>query len=139
VKIFSTGQVEGLCADIKWNASREIKERMHQLRDMCLGRGCTNAIKIWNHLKFIATSSVKWSNFRTEDPTILGVTVQNVVATATRRQSCVHHWLRYYYFLRGGGNVSGINTIKKWWWFQLIIKVAWWLLLRGEITGEEMQ
>ena len=40
-----------------------------------------------SHLKILNTICVLWSKFHTEDPQILGTTVQNLVARATRRRS----------------------------------------------------
>jgi hypothetical protein len=51
-----------------------------------------------SHLQVPGTRRVTWCKFRTEDPQILGATVQNVVATVSLRPGFVHpcwsSWVR---------------------------------------------
>jgi hypothetical protein len=54
-------------------------------------RGCTNFPKKSTiHLKILSARRVAWSKFHTEDPQIIGATLQNLVARATWQQRFVH-------------------------------------------------
>jgi hypothetical protein len=56
--------------------------------------------KFWQHLKFLGARTVIWSKFHTEDPLILGATVQNLDAMTTWNPGFVHPWHKPLLLLR---------------------------------------
>ena len=47
-------------------------------------RGAQILQKSISHLKIVGTKTVTWRNFHTQDPQVLGTSVQNLVATENR-------------------------------------------------------
>jgi len=47
-----------------------------------------------SHLKILGSRSVTWNKFNTENPQILGTSVQNLVVTAICRLAFAHPWRR---------------------------------------------
>ena len=62
-----------------------------------------------NHFKIQGGKKVSWSYLHTENPHILGATLQNLVATLNLFLGFVHLWSRWISFCNGAGGYSPIS------------------------------
>jgi len=67
-----------------------IKSVISHLLKYYIGQECTAFPKNLGNTSNFYALRVTWSKFHTEDPHILGVTVQNLVALVTWRREFVH-------------------------------------------------
>ena len=72
-------------------SSKKWKSTVH--RHTGLIHRCTKFPKKFrDYLKILGARTVTWSKFHTEDPEILGTTVQSLVSWTIRRSEFVHPW-----------------------------------------------